>query len=113
MDNSQELADLEAATRNAGIPESSPAEALPKWSVSEPPDTFWKVLWGVFSDSRRTDNVIRLAVFSCVLVVSMVAATMGAYSMASSDKDNKPAGVAVLTTVVTGLLGLAAGAGLR
>ena len=113
MSKSPNLTDLEAAAREAGIPESSPGEALPRGSVSEPPDTLWKVLWGVFSDSERTDNVIRLAVFSCVLVVSMAAATMGAFSMASADKENKPSGVAVLTTVVTGLLGLAAGAGLR
>lgn len=105
--------DLEAAAREAQIPVSSPGEALPRDSVSEPPDTFLGVLWGVFSDSKRTDNVVRLSVFACVLVVSMAAATMGAFSMASSDKENKPSGAIVLTTVVTGLLGLAAGAGLR
>jgi hypothetical protein len=31
---------------------------------------------------------------------------MGAYSMAAPDKENKPSGVAVLTTVVNGLVGI-------
>lgn len=113
MSKTPNPADLEAAARQAQIPISSPGEALPRDSVSEPPDTFLKALWGVFSDSKKTDNVIRLSVFACVLVVSMTATTMGAYSMAFGDKENKPSGVTVLTTVVTGLLGLAAGAGLR
>lgn len=113
MDESESLASLEEATRRAGIPESNPSEALPRGSVSEPPDTFWKVIWGIFSDSKRTDNVVRLAVFACVLLISLTAATVGTIAVSRSDEKDKSLGTTVLITVVTGIYGLAAGAGLR
>lgn len=65
------------------------------------------------SDPVKTDNTIRLVIFAGIVIVSLAATVFSGLLLSSEDKDRRDLGGGILVSVVTGFLGLGAGAGLR
>lgn len=67
----------------------------------------------IISDDNKTNNLIKIFIFSGILLLSGVAFIAGFSLTQKDDHGTKQMGTSVITTVVTTLLGLGAGAGLR
>jgi hypothetical protein len=112
-DNSKQLAELLQFLQQKNIKVTSDFDGgLPHGSVSGagPVDGFWRF----FSDSKRTDNVIRLSIFACIVLISLAAATAAIFVLVSGgerDREGRAIASSILTTVVTTVLGVGAGAG--
>lgn len=67
----------------------------------------------VTADSGKTDNTIRLVILGGIVIVSVCATVFSGLLLSSEDKERRDLGGGILVSVVTGFLGLGAGAGLR
>jgi len=89
-----------------------PIDILETSKVRDPFGPF-QYLDSTTSDQIKTDNTIRLVIFLGIVVVSVSATVFSGILLSKEDKERRDLGGGILVSVVTGFLGLGAGAGLR